>query len=573
MKRLHTCIIAILLLFSALNVFAQSKGIVINEIYIGGVRTLLANDSYVELYNPTSTTLYLDGCLLARVTANSGGFLQPVAEAWKFPGTAGNKTLPVMPGQFIVICAGAQATSGGLDLSNADYETYAGIPILEKDNPSAKNLRKIGAGTITTDINLSQTLDAIVLTDGEDTVLADGIGESGVIDGVQYSTTQASILPTSIDGGFAGGAGLALGKTMERTQKGVTTHNSGVDFSLYPKATPGYQTGSEPGVLPKGTDIFPLSLGKYVLYNTYETDSNGVIDTSTLTTSSTTVWRENQAEGGFTNVSWLKDTSNTTLFYAGDEANLRYRADENQDIDVLADQEFIGTFVSPFFAAYVVSPNTFVDYFKLSAGFKKPYNVINLSQDIDLQGVAATVTVTTTGSFEGIDTVTVPAGKFDSAYKFIVKGDVVVTAFSIPISSFSAAKTMWLVKGIGIVKSNTPTVNAGGVPITGSERQMTTYGTRAINAVGGQNELPRFFSVLPNPTSGAFEIRHSIDPGSFGQNMKVEMLDMLGSSVRTVYDGTPIQSIRVDRSGLSSGVYFIRIISDKWSELHRVVIQ
>ncbi|HEY6170925.1 MAG TPA: hypothetical protein VIX80_01580, partial [Candidatus Kapabacteria bacterium] len=350
MKHSHKLILAILLFFSASNIFAQAKGIVINEIYIGGVRTILANDSYIELYNPTSTTLYLDGCLLARVTSNSSGFLQPIAEAWKFQGIAGNKTLPVGPGQFVVICAGAQAVSGGLDLSNADYETYAGIPIFEKDNPSAKNLRKIGAGTITTDINISQTLDAIVLTDGEDTVLADGIQELSVIDGVQYSTTEAMILPISIDGGFTGGAGLALGKTMERTQKGVTTHNSGVDFSLYPKPTPGYQTGSEPGVLPKGTDIFPLSLGKYVLYDTYETDTNGTIDTSTITASSTTIWRENQSEGGFGNVSWLKDTSNMTLLYAGDEANIRYRADENQDIDVLADQEFIGTFVSPFFA-------------------------------------------------------------------------------------------------------------------------------------------------------------------------------------------------------------------------------
>ncbi len=573
MRRSYKLLLAVLLLFSVSNIFAQAKGIVINEIYIGGVRTLLGNDSYVELYNPTENTLYLDGCLIARVTANSGGFLQPIAEAWKFQGIPGNKTLPLLPGQFVIICASAKNVSGGLDLSNADYETYTGVPILDSDNPSSKNLRKVPAGGFTLDINISQTLDAIVLTDGKDTVLTDGIQELGVIDGVQYSTTQAMILPTSIDGGFTGGAGLKLGKTMERTQKGVTTHNSGVDFSIYPKATPGYQTGSEPGVLPKGTDIFPLSLGKYVMYNAYETDSNGTIDTSTITTSSTTVWRENQSEGGFSNVSWLKDTSNMSLFYSGDEANLRYRADENQDIDVLADQEFIGTFVSPFFAAFVQSPNTFVDYFKLSAGFKKPYNVLNLSQDIDFQGVSATVNVTTTGSFEGIDSVTVPAGKFDSAYKFIVKGDVEVTAFGIPLSSFSAAKTMWLVKGIGIIKSNTPTVVAGGLPITGSERQMTAYGTRSINSVTDQYALPTFFSLSPNPATSYFEIHHSIAPGSFGQNMKVELFNVLGSSVRTVYDGAPIQSVRVDRQGLSSGVYFISVITDKWSELHRVVIQ
>jgi hypothetical protein len=143
----------------------------------------------------------------------------------------------------------------------------------------------------------------------------------------------------------------------------------------------------------------------------------------------------------------------------------------------------------------------------------------------------------------------------------------------LPISSFSAAKTMWLVKGIGIIKSNTPTVIAGGVPIIGSERQMTTYGTRAINSVGNQYEQPRFFTVLPNPTASAFEIRYSIAPELFGQYMKVEMFDISGSSIRTVYDGAPIQTIRVDRAGLSSGVYFVSITTDNWSEMHRIVIQ
>lgn len=572
MKKFYLLLLP-LILFCVSNSYSQSDGIVINEIYIGGVRTLFGNDSYIELYNPSTTTKYLDGCLIIRVTGNSGGYLQPVSEAWKFEGDVGGKGLPLAPGQFAVICASAKKVNGGLDLSNADFETFTGVPILDADNPSSKNLRKVAAGAFTVDINISQTTDAIALTNGTDTVLNDGIDLTSVIDGVQYSTTQAMILPTSIDAGFTGGAELSLGKTMERTQKGVTTHNSGVDFSLYNKPSPGYQTGSEPAALPKATDIFPLVLGKYVTYDSYVTDANGLLDTSTKTTSSSTVWRENQSVDGFTNVAWIKDTSNMSLFYSGDEVNLRYRADENQDIDVLADQDFIASFVSSFFAPFIQTPNTFVDYFKLSAGFKNPYPVLTLAQDLDFQGVAATINVTTTGVFDGIDTVTVPAGKFDSAYKFVIKGDVVVSVSIVPVESFSASRTVWLVKDIGIVKTNTPTVETSSFPIFGSERQMTAYGTRFINGVVDNTIQSPKYSISPNPASSSFEIKQLVVSDDLFHSVTIEMFDVMGRRVKTIYEGPLLGSVNVQRDGLASGVYVIRVANEHVSELHRIVIQ
>jgi hypothetical protein len=557
-------------LFVSTCLLAQSKGLVINEIYIGGVRTLLANDSYIEVYNPTANTLYLDGCLLARVTASSGGMLNTIAEAWKFPGTVGGKTLPVTPGQFVVICPGAQKVSGGLDFSNADYETYAGIPILEQDNPSSKNLRKLGAGQITTDINLSQTLDAVVLTTGEDTIMTDGIPESQVIDGVQYSTTTASILLASIDAGFTGGSGLKLGVTMERSKVGVTTHNSAVDFSLFPKPSPGYQSGSEPEALPKGSELFPLDLGKYVFYNAYETDTLGIINSSSLTNASTTVWREDQSVGGFSNASWVKDTSGISLGFEGLESNLRYRADENEDIDVYADQEFVASFVSPFFAAFVQTPDIFVDYIKVSAGFKTPYPILTLNQDIDFQGVTATINVVTTGSFQGIDSVSVPAGTFDTSYIFNIKADVSVTAFGFPVASFSGIQKLWLVRGIGVVKTNSPTVNAGGTPIIGSERQMNSYGTRTINSVTAKTVQKNNYRLSPNPASTYIEL--SLTRPKITGTLTVLLYDVLGNEVRR-YEGSPVNSLHIEREGLVSGTYIVHIMNGSHSELHRVVFE
>ena len=51
---------------------AQSigKGLIINEVYIGTSGTV--SDQFIELYNPQSTTQYLDGCMIIQFGASGG---------------------------------------------------------------------------------------------------------------------------------------------------------------------------------------------------------------------------------------------------------------------------------------------------------------------------------------------------------------------------------------------------------------------------------------------------------------------------------------------------------------------
>lgn len=564
------------IIMSVSSLFAQSpaSGIVINEIYIGTVRNILTNDSYVELYNPTSKTVYLDGCLLVLFGASggssSGGALQGPVEAWKFPGAPGEKTLAVAPEQFVFVAANAANASGGLDLSAADYETYAGIPFVEPDNASAKNLKKLGAGQITSDLALSQTHDAIVLADGTDTVMSDGLLETTVLDGVQYSTAAGTgNLPAAIDAGMTGGSGLKLGVSMERTQAGVTTHNSSVDFALVPKASPGYEHGTEPGTLPKAIELFPLDLGKYVEYDEYTTDTLGLIDTSFAKTGgSTVVWRENLTFGGYNNAAWIKDTTNIIGSQPGIENNLHYRANGKGDVDAFADQNFASMFVPSAFASALTTPDSFVNYLNLSAGFKKSYPIVHLNQDITISSYTVNIDIIASGSFQGIDSVTVPGGSFDSSYIFAIRGDVAITLSGLPLASFSPTQKLWLVKGIGVVKTNSAAVNTQFAALPGSERQMKGHGTRLINAVRESNASTSSIHVNPNPLNDHFMV------SSDGKGIeKIVLTDITGCEVMTLYNGLPQSRIELSRPPVSQGTYFLMVSSGGSTKAEKIVIE
>ncbi len=548
------------------NSFAQSgaRGIVINEIYIGTVRSFTANDSYIELYNPTTKPLYLDGCVLALFGATGGtevsGSLTGITEAWKFPGKVGGQTMLVAPGQFTLIAPNARATSGGLDLSSADYETFTGIAILDPDNANAKNLAKLNAAQFTLDMNISQTHDAIVLADGSDTLTTDGLVISSVLDGVQYSTAGGVKLPASIDADITGGATLKLGIAMERKQKGITTHNSSNDFQLVPKPSPGYQHGSEPGKTPKAVELFPLNLGRYITYDSYATDSNGVIDIITKAYSSFEILKVNQSLGGFSNVAFAKDTADYTDFAVGSISDLHYRADGNGDIQVFADNSFLNTFI-PAGLNILTPPDSFVNYLNLTTGFKKPYPIVHLNQTIDMSGITATIDVLSSGTFQGIDTVSVPAGKFDSAYVFAIKADVSVTVLGFPFASFGAKQTLWLVKGIGIVKRNSPSIAATGLTVPGSERQMRGYGVTTVGVAKEREAEKDGFTLASNPTRSEIHIISTVNNGLSG-NVTMSLFDIAGRKIRSLYTGVSQGEYTFSMTDLTAGKYFIEISRD-----------
>jgi hypothetical protein len=234
----------------------------INEILFGGscATTFYFYDQFVELYNASADTLYLDGIILTR----QRGTIDPEMEikdyvtalyGFQFPGTpVTGRQYPILPGQFLVIAADAvnhtQWCSNAVDLSRADWETFNPLGN-DYDVPGVPNLVSIVPGR-TTDYLISLGKNAAVIATGEEYTFGSEEGStslylylpiSTVIDGVEWSPNPelAKELTVRIDAGFAGiGVVKYSGMSTERREPGMDSNNSTFDFVTIPHATPGY---------------------------------------------------------------------------------------------------------------------------------------------------------------------------------------------------------------------------------------------------------------------------------------------------------------------------------------------
>lgn len=236
--------------------------LVINEIFYAGSdrSTFYFYDQFIELYNASTQTVYLDGMVLcrARQTLNPDieiiDYVQ-VLYVFQFPGTPLTGTdYPLEPGEYITVAGDAvdhsQYVSSALDLSLAEWEfynPYAG----EVDNPAQNVTNILPERTIDFLINLSH--NAIVLADGSEweygEFYSSGTNQyihipiSTVIDAVEYSSSSESTkqLTRRLDAGFAGvGMSKYSGKSVERRIPGFDTNNSRLDFVILETPTPGY---------------------------------------------------------------------------------------------------------------------------------------------------------------------------------------------------------------------------------------------------------------------------------------------------------------------------------------------
>lgn len=533
------------LLLSDAAAQSTQSGLVINEIYAGS-GGLLTTDQFIELYNNGNKTEYLDGMLLVRFGSGgklSSGALTGIGEAWKFPGKPGGTTLRVLPGEFIVVAQTAWKGLTGLDLSTANFETYSGLDV---DN-SAPNLTRIDGGS--GDLNLSSSTDAVALASGIDSVTKDGIAVQTIVDAVQYSTaSQTGNLPQILDAGVAGGSTLKLGMAIERKQKGLTTHNSSVDFEVV-KPTPGYQHGGSAAAGIRVTDLFPLELGRYVEYDSYITDTTGAPDKTTRTDASTTVIAVGQSFEGMSGVATVRDSSEALGTQVTD---VRYAATAQGDVHAYADANFLSLFFPSALSQTITPPNTFVDYLKMSDGIGKSYSVATINQTITMQGQDVSLNVVTNGVFRGVEAITVNGRSFDSAYKFVLTSNADVSISIVPLFNITVEESIWLVKGIGIVKTNSATPGGSTpVPITGSERDMKGYGVRAVDLVAAKPNEKKDLLISYN-LQHATIVFHASEP--------------LGNLIIYNSNGECAMSIREEKSNsyplnfstLPAGAYYVR---------------
>ena len=237
----------------------SSSGIAINEIYSAGPenKIFFIFDQFIELYNSSDSTKYLDGMQVFRVTRNSEGVgpggdegndgdIDGMTYCFKFPGKPGEKNYPFPSHSFVVLAQDAidhrKAVSTSIDLSNADWEFYNQLSATDFDNGDVPNLININPEE-TGEFLISLTSDIIIVTNGIDTVWQDGIDIETILDGVEYqsSATKRQTLDDRIDKGWVKSVPKFSGKSLERREPGTDTNDGTLDWRIIPHPTPGYQ--------------------------------------------------------------------------------------------------------------------------------------------------------------------------------------------------------------------------------------------------------------------------------------------------------------------------------------------
>ncbi len=240
---------------------ALQSSLVINEIYYCGPKNKshYFYDQFVELYNNSDTTVYLDGLILCRglqkhkPDQDSVDYVQ-VIYIYQFPGEPKvGREYPLGPHEYVVIAQDAidhsQYIPTALDLSDADWEFYNPYGA-EVDNPAPNVVNVLPENSVDFMINLSHNF--VLLADGTGyypgEVSAYGyqyyhVPLTTILDGVEYSANANSLkeLTIRVDAGFAGvGMSKYSGKSVQRRQPGFDTNNSSLDFIILDHPTPGY---------------------------------------------------------------------------------------------------------------------------------------------------------------------------------------------------------------------------------------------------------------------------------------------------------------------------------------------
>jgi hypothetical protein len=244
-------------------------------------------------------------------------------------------------------------------------------------------------------------------------------------------------------------------------------------------------------------ELIPHQLWNYVDYHEYDTASTG--SAPAVSHASYTI---NQLDSG--GVLGVLDSIG-----GGDPSGihqLNYFFTKAGDLQAYEDTAFINFLIPSSIAEGVTSvSDTWVDYLKLSEGINTSYPITILNSVVMDGGTKLNVTVTLTGICTGIETVTASGTTYNSAYRFDITGVTTLSLGSLQIGELKSMQSVWLVQGIGVVKTNEPisstTIDGTTLSTGGRETEMTSYGianppsvVAAPNAVSG-------ISFYPDPAS------------------------------------------------------------------------
>ncbi len=96
--------------------------------------------------------------------------------------------------------------------------------------------------------------------------------------------------------------------------------------------------------------------------------------------------------------------------------------------------------------------------------------------------------------------------------------------------------------------------------------------TGTVSGIQNQTSFLNSFAVFPNPSTDIINVTLNLKSS---QQVSLELLDLTGKAIRTkdlgTIQGETQQSL--DVNGVAKGNYFLRIVSDKATEVKKVVIQ
>ncbi len=241
----------------------QLGDLLISEIYYNGSPKdpipYYFHDQFLELYNNSSDTLYLDSILVADV--DYGHIEEDVIyaiHAYMFPGSGSE--YPLGPGEFAVIAQDAinhtEANHSSIDLSAAHFEYFIKSPPGDVDMVNVPNMiqihHKYGVDFLYSVFNdalvIMKVADPYALGYSEYDCLL--LPKSSILDGVDYRDNLSEMdhkrLDPSIDAGLTGGFEAYRGKSVERFvdsyREGIPVlmdnNNSSIDFRVLNNPAP-----------------------------------------------------------------------------------------------------------------------------------------------------------------------------------------------------------------------------------------------------------------------------------------------------------------------------------------------
>jgi hypothetical protein len=256
---------------SILMDYQRSSPLTMNELYYCGCNRgrVYYYDQFIELYNSSTDTLFLDGYIICRTSQATDVInvigLETVDYAlayyvFSFPGESGvTRTVPIAPGEFLVIAGDAvdHSVYGGalcVDMANADWEFFNPIGS-DYDTPGVPNLLPLSQYQQDFQMNLGHT--GVFIATGEEWEYVGhfdpGIGDMKeyihvplhtIVDGIEYSsntTVTTRYLTIRVDAGLAGnGMAKYSATSVQRRFPGLDSNNSTFDFENTNPPSPGW---------------------------------------------------------------------------------------------------------------------------------------------------------------------------------------------------------------------------------------------------------------------------------------------------------------------------------------------